>query len=117
MSHDVYTDDKRRALAAVAAESDLKKDTQTLLREIHDSARATIGPDERSAALANAAFAALLCRLGRKAEKQTRKIILLTWGLLGLTFVLAMLTAYLCYDAKTHDNPDTKANQTEQQEK
>jgi len=40
--------------------------------------------------------------LSRQADVQTRRIVRLTWMLLGLTAALTILTGYLCYDAYTN---------------
>ena len=41
-----------------------------------------------------------------KVERQTDKLIVLTWALVGLTAVLLLFTAYLSYDVYQHRQHD-----------
>jgi hypothetical protein len=46
-----------------------------------------------------------------KVERQTNKLIWLTWGIFGLTFALLLLTIYLCY----HEQRSSKHAQFDNQ--
>jgi hypothetical protein len=47
-----------------------------------------------------------------RVERQTDKLICLTWALVGLTAVLLLFTAYLCYDIYQHRHHDALNHQS-----
>ena len=78
------------------AEADLseEKKLKDLLKEIHGLARAMTTPGQRDLHTMRAIgkFSAILIRISDRAEKQSRRMIYLTWALIVLTVVLLLFT-------------------------
>jgi hypothetical protein len=113
--------ERREALAALEqhiddiVNEDLRKQIPHLLLEIHKeslkSKAIAISPVTRTLAR----FATLLGALYIRADIQTRRVIRLTWALVGLTVALLFFTAYLAEDAYFNRQRD-KAKQSDQAE-
>ena len=86
----------------------LRKTPKELIEDMH--IEITYWNDDRSSLRSNFAFAALLAVLAEQADKSTKKIIYLTWAIVGLTIALLILTAYLCQDVYTTREREKKAD-------
>jgi hypothetical protein len=93
-------EERERQRIAGLAEEDMRKEILASLTDVRQAAtpKSTIeeGVPIRMTLYRHAAFLAVL---SRQADIQTRRIVRLTWALVGLTAVLLFLTGYLCYDA------------------
>jgi hypothetical protein len=78
---------------------DLRKEIPALLTDIHQESLRNKGGAVSPVTRTLARFASLLGALYVRADIQTRRVVRLTWALVGLTVALLGLTAYLCYDA------------------
>ena len=78
---------------------------QTHIREIHDAS----APTGHDAAFKSALepFTKILVLLAEDADKQTRRIVRLTWALIVLTVLLLIFTIYLCEDTYFKSKRDT----------
>lgn len=95
---------------------DLLKPTKQLLADIHDeSVNAT--SEHAPLTRTTARFASLLCVLSDKAEVQTRRIVKLTWGLILLTVGLLILTFVLAWIAHETDERIRQIHQIAEQQK
>jgi hypothetical protein len=52
-----------------------------------------------------------------KVERQTDKLICLTWALVGLTFILLLFTVYLSYDVYQHREHQTLTDEHSTQQR
>ncbi len=99
-------DEKRRdALAEMEKRvhelvaEDLQKDIPDLLADIHRESLKNKGIAVSPNTRTMARIATLLSALYLKAEIQTRRVVRLTWALVGLTAALLFFTVYLAEDA------------------
>ena len=80
------------------ARADAHKSSDTLLAELHANANDDQTRSKAmTVALTTAKFASLLCVLSVQADVQSRAVIRLTRWLIGLTWAITFLTAYLVF--------------------
>ena len=80
--------------------------------------RAQTVPTSSSANMADALlkFARIQMALSRRAHKQTRHVVILTWAIVLLTLGLLIFTVYLSYDAYLKNKrPDQRHESTSEQ--
>lgn len=88
-----------------------------ILRSIHESIHDQRVRGDQKISLTQARFATLLVSLSEQTDKTTkqnldmqRKVVNLTWGLLGLTIALFLLTAFLSYDVYSNTKGTNQSN-------
>jgi hypothetical protein len=96
--HEKQQEERRRKVTE-AVTPNLKKPIPELLIDIHEMSQQPMTQETQYVTRTVARFATLLSVLSIQADIQTRRIVRLTWALLILTGVLAVLTVYLVQDA------------------
>ncbi|SRR5260370_19011968 len=109
------TPEERRERCEREVEKDLRKTIAHVLADVHEES--VSGAPHTGVPMLRllARLASLLGNLYLRAEIQTRKVVYLTWALVGLTAALLFFTIYLAQDSyfKHQREHQTRKDQTE----